>query len=83
MYAHVCEKRHGRERGEREEEKDGHVPLVARDQPNGFRLTPHTPRSKNQSTPSLVTLAKPLGNVGSKHARRNTVILLALLSIPL
>lgn len=61
--------------------EDSHVPSVARDQPNGFRLTPHTP-FENQSTPSLVTLAEPPGNAGSKHARRNTVILLALVSIP-
>lgn len=79
-YVRVRKKDTGERQGEGEE--DGHVPPVARDQPNGFRLTPHTPL-ENQSTPSLVTLAEPPGNAGSKHARRNTVILLALVSIPL
>lgn len=37
---------------EKGRKEDGHVPPVARDQPNGFRLTPHT--LENQSTPSLV-----------------------------
>lgn len=54
-YVRVRKKRHGIKGGGREE--DGHVPPVARDQPNGFRLTPHTPRT--ETSPPLLSSPLP------------------------
>lgn len=55
-YVRVRKKDTGEKGGGREE--DGHVPpMVARDQPNGFRLTPHTPRS--EISPPLLSSPLP------------------------
>lgn len=54
----MCVRVRRRVRVRKREGEEGHVPLVARDQPNGFRLTPHVAR-KPVHPFSLVTLAEP------------------------
>lgn len=52
----ACVKKTREKRG-RKRRGCGHVPPVARDQPNGFRLTPHTPSS--ETSPPLLSSPLP------------------------
>lgn len=51
------------------EGEEGHVPLVARDQPNGFRLTPHVARKPVH--PFSRHPCRTAGTAASKHASGN------------
>lgn len=64
-----------RRRGE-----EGHVPLVARDQPNGFRLTPHVARKPVH--PFSRHPCQAAGTAAPKHARGNCYSIGSWISIP-
>lgn len=62
----VCVRVRRRVRVRKREGEEGHVPLVARDQPNGFRLTPHVARK-----PVHPFSRHPCRTAASKHANGN------------